>query len=466
MQLAVPNQPSRNLVARLDAMSKKSLEDRDFAITGLADAPARPTWVRYQVLAAACSLAVITYIHRVGFARASAQFKGTMGLNDDQLGWIMAAFMVGYGIFEIPWGHLGDRLGARNVLAVIILGGSALTASVALVAFLPPQMAVIIVFLMVSRFLFGAFQAGTFPAISRMMADWMPATERGKAQGAIWMSSRMGGALAPLLLGWLIVVMHDWQMPLLIVSGLGLAWCAAFWPWFRNRPEEMPQVNESERKIIEAGQAGSPAHAHGSVPWAKMGRSSSVWALCMMYGFLGFSGNFYITLLPSYLKNHRHLNDVAINWLTSLPFAFGVVACLVGGSVSDAIIRRWGTRWGRRLVGVIGMAAAGLCILAIPWVEDTITLGVLLAVTYFGNDLAMAPAWAAAGDIGGRYTGVLSGAMNMVSSFMAALDAIFLGRLLSADMFVLPFVILACSYALGAFAWLGVDIRKTLAETP
>jgi sugar phosphate permease len=445
-------------------MSDKSLVDPELATTGLADVAARPTWVRYQVLAAACSLAVITYIHRVGFARASAQFKESQGLDDRQLGWIMAAFMIGYGIFEIPWGHLGDRLGARNVLAAIILGGSILTAGTALVAVLPPQITVILVVLMVLRFLFGAFQAGTFPTISRMMADWMPATERGQAQGAIWMSARMGGALAPLLVGWMIAKMRDWQQPLLIVSGLGLAWCAAFWPWFRNRPEEMPQVNESERKIIRAGRDGSMAHGHGSVPWAKMGGSSSVWALCMMYGFLGFSGNFYITLLPSYLKNHRHLGDSAINWLTSLPFAFGVLGCLIGGWVSDAIIRRWGTRWGRRLVGAIGMVAAGLCILAIPWVEDTMTLGVLLTVTYFGNDLAMAPSWAAAGDIGGRYTGVLSGAMNMVSSFMAALDAIFLGRLLSADMFVLPFVILACSYGLGALAWFAVDVRMTLAE--
>ena len=88
-----------------------------------------------------------------------------------------------------------------------------------------------------------------------------------------------------------------------------------------------------------------------------------------MYGFLGFSGNFYLTLLPTYLKNHRHLDSEF--WRAgspSLPFAFGVVACLVGGSVSDAIIRRWGKGWGRRLVGMTGLTTAGLSILAVPWV--------------------------------------------------------------------------------------------------
>jgi len=447
-------------------MSKQNLDDSDFGLTGWADAPSPPTWVRYQVLAAVCSLAVITYIHRVGFATASAEFKTSLGLTDGQLGGLMAAFMVGYGLFEIPWGFLGDRLGVRNILAAIILGGSTLTACLALVGFLPPQVAVVFAFLMVLRFLFGAFQAGTFPTISRTMADWMPTTERGKAQGAIWMSSRLGGALAPLNLVWLFAFLGDWKLPLVLVSGLGLVWCALFWPWFRNRPEDMPQVNESERKLIVAGRAVSTAHGHGSVPWAKMILSPSVWALCLMYGFLGFSGNFYLTLLPTYLKNHRHLDTDVTGWLTSLPFAFGVVACLAGGSLSDAIIRRWGKGWGRRLVGLAGLAAAGLAIAAVPWVDDTRALGFLLVVAFFGSDLAMAPAWAAAADIGERYTGVLSGAMNMAASFMAAVESIWLGRLLTTNNLVLPFVILACSYALGALAWLGVDVRKTLAETP
>ena len=89
----------------------------------------------------------------------------------------------------------------------------------------------------------------------------------------------------------------------------------------------------------------------------------------------------------------------------------------------------------------------------------------ILVLTFVGNDLAMAPAWAAAADIGERYTGVLSGAMNMIASFMAAIEAIILGQLLDANYLVLPFVILACSYGLGTLAWIGVDVRRTLAES-
>ena len=142
----------------------------------------RPTWVRYQVLASACTLAVITYLHRVGFATAWAEFKTPLGLSDDDLGRVMAAFMIGYGLFEMPWGFLGDRFGVRHAVAAIVLGGSILTALLVLVAFLPPQAVLIVGFLVVARFLFGASQAGTFPSISRMMGDWMPSSERGSAQ--------------------------------------------------------------------------------------------------------------------------------------------------------------------------------------------------------------------------------------------------------------------------------------------
>jgi ACS family glucarate transporter-like MFS transporter len=446
-------------------MGGERLEDFDFRGPGVEDIAARPTWVRYQVLASACTLAVITYIHRVGFATASAEFKEPLGLTDQHLGYLMAAFMIGYGIFEMPWGLLGDYLGVRNILAAIILGGSTLTACLALVVFLPRNVLLLVTCLVVLRFLFGAFQAGTFPSISRMMADWMPTTERGRAQGIIWMSSRTGGALAPLLLVWLFASMGDWKTPLVLVAVLGFAWCAWFWPWFRNLPEEMRQVNREERKLITAGRAKRTGAGHGDVPWAAMLRSRSVWALFLMYGFLGFSGNFYLTLLPTYLKNHRHLSSEVTGQLTSLPFAFGVVACFVGGSFSDLVIRRWGKGWGRRIVGAAGLSLAGLAIVAVPWVEDLFTLGFLLTLAFFGNDLAMGPAWAAAADIGERYTGTLAGAMNMMASFMAAVEALAIGRLLNSHNVVMPFILLAASYALGALAWMGVDVRRTLADS-
>src|SRR5262245_64205638 len=102
-------------------MDDSRLADPDFATAGLEsglDAD-RPTRVRYQVLAWVCCLAVITYIHRVGFATASAEFKASMGLSDTHIGWLMAAFMVAYGLFEMSWGVLCDGFGVRYIMAVL-----------------------------------------------------------------------------------------------------------------------------------------------------------------------------------------------------------------------------------------------------------------------------------------------------------------------------------------------------------
>src|SRR5271168_5332524 len=176
------------------------------------EAPA--TRVRYAVLASACALAVITYVHRAGFGSNSPELLRELGMDVRDLSAMTVAFMLAYGLFEIPWGRLGDRFGARNLLALIAIGGSLTTAGLAGVVLLPRTYAVQLGFLLILRFLFGMFQAGTFPVLSRMMADWMPTTERASAQGLIWMCSRAGGVLAPMLMVWLFHKLGDWRSPL------------------------------------------------------------------------------------------------------------------------------------------------------------------------------------------------------------------------------------------------------------
>jgi sugar phosphate permease len=439
----------------------------------------RATRVRYAVLAAACALAVVTYIHRAGFQTNSSELLKDLGMDVRDLSAMMVAFMIAYGVFEVPWGRLGDRFGPRGLLVAIALGGSLTTAGVAAVALLPRGHAGPLAFLLALRFLFGMFQAGTFPVLSRLIADWMPTTERGAAQGAIWMSSRAGGALAPRVMGWLYHRLGNWRGPLVLGAGLGAVWIAAVWPWLRDRPEETPRVNEAERALIAAGRAARRPASHARAPWRMMLGSTNVWALWWMYGFLGYSGNFFLFLLTNYLQDTRHFDKDTATWLTVVPFASGVFACILGGALSDAIIRRTGDRrLGRRAVGAAGMAMAGAMILVSPWVENAVWLGIVYGLTFFGNDLSMGPAWAAASDIGEAHAGAVAGAMNMMSSLMAAVAAVVAGQFFhAADLaeeagdlaarrldVTLPFVLFAASYFLGALCWLRVDVTETVPQ--
>jgi sugar phosphate permease len=424
--------------------------------------------VRDRVLAAACSLAVLGYFHRVGFATAAPELQSQLDLTDRDLSYLMAAFMVAYGVVEVPCGLIGDRLGVRHLLTILVLGWSLATAAIGGVTLMPVATFWPLAYLLALRILFGLFQGGMFPSMARMMTDWMPIDDRASAQGWIWMSSRLGGAVAPLLVVPLFELVGTGPATYWLLASPGAIWCALFWPWFRNRPEQMPAVAPAERARIAAGRSvARTSGGHAPVPWRTMLRSSNVWSLCLMYGALSFTGNFFITLLPSYLRSHRHLGTRTAGWLSSLPLACGVVGCVLGGFLSDELIRRTCDRkWGRRLVGAFGLSLAATALLATIWVRDPAWLGVLLATTFFGNDLAMGPAWAACTDIGERYAGTLGGTMNMTGSLTGAAGAVLIGHLLDAGKPVTLFIILAGTYALGALAWMGVDATRPLEGHP
>jgi len=425
--------------------------------------PAVPSRVRYQVLAAACSLAVLTYLQRQGFVAGTPYIQHDLGLNDKYLGYLLSGWLVAYGLFQVPGGVLGDRLGARHLLTILVAGWSVVLGAVALIALLPAGGWVPFLLLLALRSLFGMFQAGVFPGLARVVADWVPTRQRGFAQGLIWTFSRLGGFVGPLLVGlWLFKAFHGWAIPFVILAGLGLLWCAVFWPWFRNRPAEMRRVNAAERALLEADRPASPARPE-PVPWSRFLLSRNVWALCLMYGFVGFSGNFITNWLPSYLKRHRSLTDEATAWLSGLPLAFGIVSCVLGGFLSDWLSRRTGSRnWGRRLVGCSTLVLAGLTILSSVWVEEVWLLALVFSMAFFFNDGTMGPAWASCADVGERHAGTLSGAMNMTGAFLGAVAMSFAGWLFDRHLDDVVFVAFGCSYGLAALCWLAVDVTKPL----
>jgi sugar phosphate permease len=443
--------------------------------SGIADETlksARASRVRYLVLAAGCSMALLTYAHRLGFAVFTPEIKRDFGLTDQGVAYLASAFLVAYGLCQVPAGLAGDRLGARLLLTLFVVAWSLVTAVIALLPAVAhstgqPQLLLLepLVLLLILRALFGVAQSGAFPVFTRVLADWMPLTERASAQGAIWTASRLGGALVPFVLVWLSQVFNGWRIPLAILSALGLLWSAAFWYWFRNRPEDVGRVNTAELAHIRAGRTAA-AGLPSAIPWARIARTRSVWFLCLMYGSCGPAGNFIFTLLPLYLRDHRKLPPDTVAWLVGLPLSVGLFACLLGGVASDWLIRHWGSRkWGRRVNGVAGLALAGVSFGAIAWVEDVWLLGLVLCAVQFGNDFCMGPAWAACADVGERYAGTVSGAMNMTSNVVGGAGAALAGYLFDQGHAGWVFVAFGAVWILGALSWLGIDVTKPVAGT-
>ncbi len=183
-----------------------------------------------------------------------------------------------------------------------------------------------------------------------------------------------------------------------------------------------------------------------------------------MYGCTGFSGNFVTNLLQLYLQDHRHLSIKQTQVISSMVLGAGLVSCLLGGVLSDAIIRFSGNRkWGRRFNGVF-LILAGLSIISTIGVGDQSVwlLALLFSGSFFFNDMNMAPTWAACADVGERYAGTIGGTINMIGNFAGAASMNLMGQLLDRGQGNLGFILFGCSYVLAALCWLAIDVTQPL----
>src|SRR5260370_533261 len=186
---------------------------------------------RYQVLGMIALLSIITFLDRVCISVAGVRIKADLGLSNEQFGWVLAAFALGYAALEVPTGALGDRIGPRRVLMRIVIWWSIFTSLTGL--------AMGYVAMLVIRFLFGAGEAGGAPNSSVAISRWFPLIERGRAQSFIWAGSRIGGALAPLLI-FPLQMMFGWRAAFYVLGAVGIVWAAIWYWWFRDEPSEMP----------------------------------------------------------------------------------------------------------------------------------------------------------------------------------------------------------------------------------
>ena len=419
--------------------------------TGTRDAAAglRPTRTRFGVVWFVATVAALTYIDRVCISKAEPYITKEFGLDSKQMGWVFAAFGVGYALFEVPGGWLGDRIGARKVLTRIVLWWSFFTAATG--------WAWNFVSLLVTRFLFGAGEAGCFPNVARALKTWLPQNERVRAQSIVWLSARWGGAFTPFLIVFLLDVM-SWRSVLYVFGALGVFWSILFYRWYRDHPRDLKGANQAELALIE-GKAGEAAEQHGPTPWKAMLASRTVWLLCLQYCCLAYAWIFYVTWLPKYLLDVLKVDGKWGAFLNTFPLFLGGIGCIVSGSVLSWLVRRTGSvRAGRRIVACFGFGAASVLLILSFYLKNPLWAMLAMGFASFANDFVMPVSWGAAMDVGGRYTGTLSGIMNMASAVGGSLAPILTGRLIAGPGgWEMNFWISAGVYLLGIFCWLGLD---------
>jgi MFS family permease len=429
-----------------------------------AAAPARasapslvPTRARYVAVLLCIVLALVTYLDRVAISQAMPFISDDLGLTRIQTGWALAIFAYAYALFEIPAGWMADRVGPRKVLMRIVVWWSAFTAATGW-AWNAGS-------LIVARGLFGAGEAGAFPTMTRALTRWTPTGERERAQAWIWLATRLSGAFTPIFVLWLITTL-TWRRAFEVLGVIGVVWAVVFYRWFRDDPARHPSVNGQELDLLpSAAEAGV---AHTGIPWRRIISHRSVWLLSLQYMCLAYGWWFYINWLPTYLRDARGTSLQMGALLAGLPLLLGGAGCLVSAWVLPRLARRMGSvRVARRVVAISGFAGASVSVVVFTSIPDPVTAMFVLGLAGFFNDLVMPAAWAGTMDVGGRYAGTVSAAMNTMGSVAGAFSVTLVGYLLAwtGDDWTMLFLMSASIYLMGAVCWLFLDAHTPVARS-
>lgn len=442
-------------------------------MTPPAGVTVRATRTRNWVIVFAITLAFIQYVDRVAISQAMPDIARDLRLSDAQRGWIFSAFALAYALFEIPTGWLGDRIGARRVLIRVVLWWSFFTAATGWVWSFGSML--------VTRFLFGAGEAGCFPNLTKALSAWLPTRERMRAQALMWMGARWGGASAPLLVV-AVMAFVGWRTAFLVFGLLGVVWAALFFWWYRDQPKDHAGVNAVELELLRENEQN--VSGHGDVPWRRLATRPVIWLLGAQYFCASYGWYFYVTWLPTYLRDVRGMelkSNAAMNWLATqlegslspeltlkvlaaalagIPLLFGGFGSILAGLLSTRLIARTGrVTLVRRVFGCVGFTGAASLLMVSFYIRDPLLAMLAMGVASFFNDVTVPGSWTTCMDVGGRFAGTVSGSMNMLGNFGGMAGPIVVGYVLDLTQrdWQLAFAASASIYFLGAICWLFID---------
>ncbi|MBA4062482.1 MAG: MFS transporter [Isosphaera sp.] len=381
------------------------------------DAP--PSRARFAVAGWLSGLAVVLYLDRFCFSQAVKTMQADLGLSKTEIGDVMVAFTLAYGLFEIPTGRLGDRFGPRLVLVRIVLWWAAFTALTGVAWGFAS--------LLVIRFLFGAGEAGAYPNAARVIGRWFPVGERGRVQGVMLTAAQFGAFAAPPVMAYLMAGI-GWRWAFAVFGLFGVVWAVGFWWWFRDDPGDHPAVNAAELAAIRDG-AGPPHADPGPVPWRAILTNRGV----LVLGTIQMLGAFYTYLFfswfPAYLEDGRGMAAVDASWLVSLALFGGVAGVFLGGFVSDRVTARSADPWRARRRLAVGcyLTAAG-CMFAGARCDDPVAMAAVFGAGFWVMHVTLPNWWSCAIPQGGRHVGVVFGLMNGMGVVGAMVSQGFVGR--------------------------------------
>jgi MFS transporter, ACS family, glucarate transporter len=430
----------------------------------------RSTRVRFFLAFWLFVISGVAFLDRTNISIAGLQISSEYGLDNQRLGWIFSAFLIGYAGFQLPAGWLAVRFGPRRVLALGVMWWGVTTG---LTALLPSRISHAVMLLVAVRFALGLGEAVVYPAANQFVARWVPVKERGFVNGLIFAGVGAGSGLTPPLLNWLITH-HGWRSAFWFSAVVGLVVGAVWWFAARDTPEEHSKVSAAELRQIHEGMSSGPSVAASApddsttkaattnISWRAIFHRRDLPALMVGYFSFGYIAWIYFSWFFLYMAQVRGFDLKSSARYSMLPFLSMTVFCLVGGILSDRITNRYGLRMGR-----CGLASVALLLTAVFLVMGSQAhspqlAGIILAGGAGALYLSQSSFWSVSVDIAGRNSGVFSSMVNMGGQIGGALTASLTPWIAQRFGWTTSFGIAAALAVAGAVCWMTVHPERPL----
>ena len=393
------------------------------------------------ILAMLVILGMVTFLDRINISVAGSSIMHDLGLSPSEWGYVQSAFILSYGLLQIPVGALGDSFGHRKILAIIVLWWSAFTAFTGMAGGLAT--------LIMIRFLFGIGEAGSSPCSTGVISRWFEKGEVGKAQGYVWAASRMGGALTPFVV---IPVMMwvGWRAAFYLLGALGVIW-ALVWYWYYRDPNQSSRTNASQST---------------SINWRLLLCNKQFWLICAMYFFYAFGSWFFFSWFPTFMELGRGFEKSELTYAVAVPFIMSMIGNIAGGHLTDKLTKRYGVKIGRKALGSTSLSISAVCMFLAAFIPGKMAVFVFLSLCFGIFDLMLPSAWALCIDLGKRHAGTLSGAMNTAGNIGGFCCGILFGELVQqSGNYNLPLYMIAVMLIVSAVLFVFINPEKPIVET-
>ena len=387
-------------------------------------------------------LGMVTFLDRINISVAGSSIMHDLQLSPSQWGWVQSAFILSYGLMQIPMGALGDRFGHRSILSLIVLWWSLFTAFTGLAGGLAS--------LLVIRFMFGIGEAGSSPCSTGVISRWFQKDEVGKAQGYVWAASRMGGALTPFVVIPVMVTV-GWRAAFYLLGALGIIWAIVWWLYYRDRGERTFQTQTQGTNI---------SLTSNLLPLTS---NKQFWLICGMYFFYAFGSWFFFSWFPTFMELGRGFDKSELTYAVAVPFVMSMIGNIAGGHLTDRLTQRYGIKIGRKALGSTSLAVSAVCMFLAAFIPGKMAVFVFLSLCFGIFDLMLPSAWALCIDLGKRHAGTLSGAMNTAGNIGGFCCGILFGELVQqSGNYNLPLYMIAVMLIVSAVLFAFINPEKPI----